>query len=130
MPRKSREAALMEGNPSHRPLKEDEQELEISLPEPPPHLDDVARAIWKKLGATLVKMRMVTEADWMSLAALCADWSLYQSCNETLNDEGYFFTTNTGYKSIHPLVSLRNQAIDRVLRISNQYGLSPNHASD
>lgn len=68
---------------------------------------------------------MVTEADFLSLAALCADWSLYLECCKTLDEEGYFFTTGTGYKSLHPLVSVRNQSLDRALRVANQYGLTP-----
>lgn len=125
MPRKSRAAVEIENNPALSPEIEHDSELEISLPDPPPHLNEVARELWFKLGKTLVRMRLVTEADFMSLAALCADYSLYLECSQILADEGYYCETSTGYKALHPLVTVRNQSIDRVLKISSQYGLSP-----
>lgn len=120
MARKSKEALAAE-----EVYPDQDKDLEVSLPDPPAHLDRSAKALWKKLGETLLKMRMVTEADWLSLAALCADWSLYLECSKTLAEEGFYFTTNTGYKSLHPLVSVRNQSLDRALRVANQYGLTP-----
>ena len=63
--RKPQPTALKElkGNPGRRPLNEDEPKPEVHLPGPPSHLSPAARREWRRAGAFLVEMGLMTDLD-------------------------------------------------------------------
>ena len=61
---------LITGNPGGRPLNDNEPMPDICLPEMPDWLKEFPIAVenWEKEGAILSKIRVMTEADWGTLA--------------------------------------------------------------
>jgi len=98
---------------------------DLQLPDAPAHLDRIAKQTWKRLGPMLLQTCTVTEGDWFALAALCAEWSVYLEADKVLKAEGYYTSAASGYKNVHPMVSVKNQALATALRIASQYGLTP-----
>jgi len=83
------------------------------------------KALWKKLGPSLIEMGAVSEADWLSLLIMCSDYQELHTINQTLEDEGNVVVSKTGWKVLHPLVLVKDKAINRILRIARDFGLSP-----
>src|SRR5712691_9457498 len=67
--------ARAEGNPGKRRLNDCEPQPRATTPRCPDHLDAEAKKEWKRLVPVLRRMRVLTEADWMTLANLCQIWS-------------------------------------------------------
>jgi P27 family predicted phage terminase small subunit len=95
------------------------------LAAPPPHLDKNGVKLWHDLSALMAEMRVLTAADWLSLTVLCDAYSTYLKATEVLAEEGMVIEVgNNGYQQQHPFVSIRNNALDVILRISKEYGMS------
>lgn len=77
--RKNSLDAVLEGPRSHHPLTTTSNELEVALPDPPESLGDPGRELWYRLGAVLLQMRQVTEADYLALSVLCKDYETVQT---------------------------------------------------
>src|SRR5580704_2760820 len=60
--------ARAEGNPGKRRLNDCEPQPRATTPRCPDHLDAEAKKEWKRLVPVLRRMRVLTEADWMTLA--------------------------------------------------------------
>src|SRR4029077_7203535 len=63
--------ARAEGNPGKRRLNDSEPRPRATTPRCPDHLDAEAKKEWKRLIPVLRRMKVLTEADGMTLANLC-----------------------------------------------------------
>ena len=66
---------LVTGNPGKRALNENEPKPELSLPSPPPHLDDEAKVEWGRVSERLYALGCLAEIDRAALAAYCQAYS-------------------------------------------------------
>jgi phage terminase small subunit len=66
---------LLEGNPGKRPINHAEPKPRLKTPCCPEHLDAEAKTEWKRLVRILRHMKLLTEADYISLANLCQAYS-------------------------------------------------------
>lgn len=74
---------ILEGNPGHRPLNEDEPQPEIRAPEMPKTLSRAARREFHFIKNALIKLRVLTDIDGKALACYCeayAEWE--QACRD------------------------------------------------
>jgi P27 family predicted phage terminase small subunit len=114
-----------EGNPGKRPLNKREPQPRATAPRCPEHLDERARKEWKRLVPVLRRMRVLTEADGMSLANLCQTWSTLVKAQEKLTEMGVLYKAPSGYVMQSPLLAVVNQCVDTITKLSREFGLTP-----
>ena len=70
-------------------------------------------------------MRVLTEADGMALANLCQTWSTMVKAQEKLTEMGILYKSPSGYIMQSPLLSVVNQCIDTITKLSREFGMTP-----
>jgi P27 family predicted phage terminase small subunit len=98
-------------------------------PAMPRHLDKTAKREWKKewkrLLPILTQMRVLTEADGIQLGNLCVAYSTLIQAQEKLAKTGLLTKSPNGYIQQSPLLSISNTAMEQVIKLSRECGLSP-----
>jgi P27 family predicted phage terminase small subunit len=117
--------ARAEGNPGKRRLNDTEPQPRAIAPRCPAHLDAEAKKEWKRLVPVLLRMRVLSEADWMTLASLCQTWSTLVKAQAKLTEMGVLYKTPSGYIQQSPLFSMVNQCVDIITKLSREFGLTP-----
>ena len=79
---------------------------------------------WRRLAPILQGMRVLTEADYMALANLCQTYSTLVKAQEKLNEVGILYKTPGGYVMQSPLLSVVNNCVDTVTKLSREFGLT------
>src|SRR5207249_61429 len=85
-----------EGNPGHRAINRAEPKPRVIVPECPSHLDSRARKEWRRLIPILLDMKVLTQADQIALANLCASYSRLVEAQKELSEAGLLYTTPSG----------------------------------
>jgi P27 family predicted phage terminase small subunit len=117
--------ARAEGNPGKRRLNDGEPQPRATTPRCPDHLDAEAKKEWKRLVPVLRRMKVLTEADWMTLANLCQIWSTMVKAQKMLTERGILYKTPNGYIQQSPFFSMVNQCVDTITKLSREFGLTP-----
>ena len=117
--------ARAEGNPGKLRLNDSEPQPRATTPRCPDHLDPQAKKEWKRLVPVLRRMRVLTEADGMALANLCQIWSTMVQTQKKLTEMGILYKTPSGYVQQSPLLSVVNQCVDTITKLSREFGLTP-----
>ena len=73
----------------------------------------------------LLRMRVLTEADGISLAKLCQAYSTMIRAQQKLNQSGLLVKTPSGYVQQNPLVSIVNNCVETITKLSREFGLTP-----
>src|SRR5688500_15978698 len=72
------------------------------LPEPPPWLDDVARAEWDRFAPILTQMGVLTIVDGMLLAIYCTSFARWRQAEDALASKGLLVPTPGGGEKVSP----------------------------
>ena len=70
-------------------------------------------------------MKVLTEADGMALANLCQTYSTMITAQEKLNKMGILYKAPSGYVMQNPLLSVVNQCVDTITKLTREFGLTP-----
>lgn len=126
---------IAEGNRGRRPLPPLEpQPTPVSqvsaLPEAPPHLDDLAARLWsEEYGPIVVKLKVMTVADWSALAILCTLESRRRVLEDDIREKGMYqwCTTVMGdmVEKPRPQVAELNRVTPQVVSMLREFGLTP-----
>jgi P27 family predicted phage terminase small subunit len=126
---KPTEQKKLEGNPGKRKINNQEPKPAIVIPPPPDHLDEIALEEWTRLTTELQKLRMITVLDRAPLVALCQAWADYiKACDEVEKEGGVLFS-DKGNAYLNPWTGIKTNAMDRILRISSEFGMTPSARS-
>lgn len=120
---------IVRGNPGKRPLNEREPKPKQGRPTCPPHLDQTARAEWRRLSKILSDSQVLTLADRGVLAAYCVAWSRWVEAEEQVAIEGEVVKSPKGYPIQNPYLAIANRAIDQMIKIGASLGLDPSSRS-
>jgi len=66
---------LIEGNPGKRPIRTGPDRPATAMPEPPEHLNELARAEWERVAHGLHALRLLETVDRAALAAYCVAYA-------------------------------------------------------
>jgi P27 family predicted phage terminase small subunit len=116
---------LLRGNPGKRPLKAGEPEPDVSLPEPPAHLSDEAKREWRRVGALLVTLGLVSELDRAALATYCQAWGRWVEAEEALRQYGVVIKSPSGFPIQSPFLAVANKALEQMRWALLEFGLTP-----
>lgn len=119
----------LEGNPGKRKLNEQEPQPVVMIPDPPDHFEGVALDEWTRITLELQTLRLVSNIDRASLVAYCQAWADYVKACDTVEEEGEVITSEKGGLYQNPWVSIKNSAMDRMVRISSEFGMTPSSRS-
>lgn len=120
---------VLEGNPSRRPINENEPKPAEGIPAMPPHLDRRARRIWRDIVPELSRLGLLTVVDGEALAAYCTAASMAYNARKVLKEKGYTFKTPSGYLQQRPEVAILNKAMHLVKAFAQEFGLTPSARS-
>lgn len=125
--RKNKPSALkkLEGNPGKRALNEKEPKPESAIPECPAHLTGEARKEWNRITKELHALGILTKIDRAALAAYCMAWLDFVYASKMVDEEGEVVTSEKGGKYQNPWVGIKNTAMDRLVRIAAEFGMTP-----
>jgi P27 family predicted phage terminase small subunit len=116
---------ILEGRPGHRPLNRKEPTPRVRAPRCPDYLDDAGKKEWRRLVPILMRMKVLTEADGLTLASLCQACSTMVKATTKLNETGILYKSPSGYVMQSPVLPIVNQCIDTITKLSREFGLTP-----
>jgi P27 family predicted phage terminase small subunit len=128
---------LVTGNPGKRALNENEPRPAPALPDPPPHLDDEAKAEWGRVSGQLYALGCLAEIDRAALAAYAQAYSRWLRAERAIaemakRDEltrGLMIKTANGNAIMNPLVGVANKAMADMVRYAAEFGMTPSARS-
>lgn len=116
---------VVRGNPGKRALNKKEPKPGPFCAEPPPHLDEDARAEWARLVPMLEGMKVLTAADAMALGNLCMAYSTMTNAWRQLATAGLLYRTKTGHVTNSPLLTIINAQMATVTKYLQEFGMTP-----
>lgn len=121
---------MLQGNRSKKNMADllNEVRPPVSIPTPPEHLLDEAKAEWDRITAQLEPLGLVTEIDMAVLAAYCqafARWCRAESQLKALGDAALIEVTPNKFKQQSALLLIANRAEERMLKLATEFGMTP-----
>jgi P27 family predicted phage terminase small subunit len=136
---------LLQGNPGKRKLKKGKAKAQAAeIPRPPLFLSKDAKLEWQRLAPKLHALNLLTHIDRGAFSAYCEAWATFKWANEEMGKAtglvipvgGGETVTNkkngdtvTSRKTVsyttHPLLWVRNQAMQQMHKFLTEFGLSP-----
>jgi P27 family predicted phage terminase small subunit len=128
---------LIQGNPGKRALNKDEPQPDLSIPTPPPHLNDEAKVEWGRVIDNLYRLALVSEIDRAALAAYCqaygrwvqAERALARMAEKDQLTHALMIKTTNGNAIQNPLVGTANHAMNEMMRFAGEFGMTPSARS-
>ncbi len=115
----------LEGNPGKRAVNKKEPKPIVAIPECPQHLVGPARTEWKRATVELATLKIISKVDRAALTAYCMAWGQLVQASNKLKKEGEVIISDKGGMYQNPWVAIRNRAMDQVVKISAEFGMTP-----
>ncbi len=119
----------LEGNPGKRPLNKNEPKPDKKAPRCPAWLEDEAKKEWKRTGAMLEQLGLLTEMDMAAFAGYCQAYARWKEAEEFITQHGTMIRTPNGYLQQVPQVSIAQTNLKIMLKFCEQFGLTPSARS-
>ena len=130
---------LLRGNPGHRPLPENEAKPPVKLPKPPAYLQSEARKEWKRTGAKLAALGLMTTIDATAFAAYCECYARWLDAIQGLRKFGLVVQTPTtvihnpdgslvekaGKFMMNPFLRVVRETHDQMVVMLREFGMTP-----
>lgn len=94
------------------------------LPDPPVYLNIAARREWRRMGRRLLAAGLVTNLDVSTLAAYCAVYARWADAEAKVQKTGTIIKVGSQFQP-SPYLTLANKALDQMLRLMSEFGMSP-----
>jgi P27 family predicted phage terminase small subunit len=110
----------------------------------PSHLDKIAKREWRRLELILSAMRVLTDADYVTLAELCQQLSIWERASRQVEREGMLVNHLRGSRKLigkgpdgqdvvenlteirrHPGLKVMNDALGLINKCCSELGLTP-----
>lgn len=98
------------------------------IPDPPGHLNDIAKEEHKRMSGVLYNLGLLTEIDGTALAAYCEAYSVWVEACTVRNELGADWMTETtmnGNTIQRPIVGIINQARKAMKDFLVEFGMTP-----
>lgn len=124
--KKPNELKMLEGNPGKREIsKSPKYDLSDDCREPPAYLGTYAKREWKRILPLLEKNRLMTDADYITLAAYCQSVDTWIHAEKAKKADGFTYITDKGNEVQRAAVGIANSALANILKFGREFGLSP-----
>ena len=122
--KKPAELKLLQGNPGEHRLPKREVEIPAKC-NPPAILAGYALKEWRRVAPMLQHLGLLKGIDREALAAYCLAVQLVRTARKRLDQDGEFIRAGNGTLIPHPALQLLQKAMDRAVKYSAEFGLSP-----
>ena len=127
---KPTELKILHGNPGKRALSQGEPDCDVVLPEPPEHLNEVAREEWGRVGRLLLQFRLVSELDRAALAAYCVCYARWVDAEQKVIRHGTIvLSPNKQFPMKSPYLTVAESALEQMRKLLVEFGLTPSARS-
>lgn len=120
---------LLQGNPGHQKVNENEPQPKAVMPTCPSWLSDAAKKEWKRLAPELNRIGILTEVDRNQFAAYCEAFAKFVETKELAEEEGFTYevTNRQGETTIkrNPLVPMSMEYLKVAKSLAGEFGLTP-----
>lgn len=128
---------LVKGNPGRRPLPKKEAKPQFELPMPPPELSDDAKVEWGRVSGELYRCGLLSRIDRAALAAYCQAYGRWMQAERAIArmaasdpiTSGLMIKTSNGNVIQNPLVGTANKAMNDMMRVAAEFGMTPSARS-
>jgi P27 family predicted phage terminase small subunit len=120
---------LLRGNPGKRALPENEPEVPVAAPVPPPFLGPDAKAEWERIVPHLVTGGVLTEWDRAALTVYCVAFGDLAEAEAALRVQGKLVKSPTGYPIQNPNLAISNRAREVLAKMCPEFGMTPSSRS-
>lgn len=110
-------------------LNKDEPQPPLAVPQPPPHLDERARAKFIEMAELLARFGVMTELDSGALARYAVVWCRWVDAEDAIRRLGPSVTTVAGNQVQNPHLSTANRCLSQLAQIEAEFGLTPSSRS-
>ena len=98
---------------------------EPRLPAPPAHLSKEARKEWRRSGAFLLQLGLISDLDRAAFAAYCTAYGRWIEAEEGLKTYGVMIKSPSGFPMQSPYLSVANKAMEQMRSLLSEFGMSP-----
>lgn len=116
---------LIKGNPSKRPLPENEPKPKAAKPIAPTFLSPVAKKHWRKTVNELYAAKVMTKLDTDALCLYVEAYARWLDANEHLQKFGTVVKSPQGYPMQSPYMSISNKAFEQMKGMLAEFGMTP-----
>jgi P27 family predicted phage terminase small subunit len=95
------------------------------LPEPPGDLTEAAREAWLSIAAKLLDAKLLTALDDLALRLLAESVDMYLRAGREIEHWGLTSVTDSGNTIQHPAVAVRNKAWAQIVKLCQEFGMTP-----
>lgn len=103
--------------------------------DPPEHLNDDAKAEWRRLGPMLESRGLISKEEGAAFALYCQAYGRWQQAERRITelaidgDDGLIVKAPSGYPIQNPYLAIANKAMEQCYQYLQQFGLSPSARS-
>lgn len=116
---------LIEGEKNKDRINDAQPKPRPVAPKVPKELSPVAKKHYKKISETLERLGVLTEIDGAALFAYCAAYGRWIEAEQTIKEKGLLYKSPAGAVGVSPMVRIANQAIDQMMKIASEFGMTP-----
>ena len=123
-PRTPTALRVLAGNPSKRPLPQNEPQPERGA-EMPDWLSEEAKIHWDVVSKQLDDVGVLTKMDAVALGLYCEAFARWKHANDQVIKFGPVVKAPSGFPVQSPFLSIANKAWEQMLRILMEFGMTP-----
>lgn len=115
---------ILRGNPGKRALNKREP-IPSGDAEPPAHLNEEARAEWRRVAPELERMGLLTKIDGTAFAGYCQTYAIWAEASRNVEKHGMIFKAPSGYPQVNPFLSIARTALAEATKFMTEFGMTP-----
>lgn len=113
------------GNPGKRALNKREPRPHVTIPLCPAWLKGEARKEYNRAARILVMLRVLTEADRVTLAAYAHQYGRWLEAEERVSEEGAVLVSDKGNSYLNPWQNVATTALKNMAKLAAEFGMTP-----
>jgi P27 family predicted phage terminase small subunit len=120
---------LVKGTARPHRINKAEPKPAITVPKPPAHLDERARAKFAEMAEMLSRHGVMTELDASALARYSVIWCRWLDVETEVKRRGPIVKTEGGNIIQNPFLSVANKCLLQMAQIESEFGMTPSSRS-
>ena len=96
----------------------------IAVPQCPASASETIRTIWEQVAGMLAAVGVMTQADHVAFTLMMDSLSIYVQAQEKI-EKGGLLVQDYGKWVANPAIAVRDRALEQVLKIGKEFGLTP-----
>jgi P27 family predicted phage terminase small subunit len=117
---------ILYGNPGKRRLPQNEPKPPHEIPDPPDHLDDVARKEWARITELLSQLGLIAQLDMAGIAAYCVSFSRWADAERRVAKHGIIvMSPDKKFPMKSPYLCVAESAMEAMRKMLGEFGLTP-----